>query len=127
MSMFSMKKTTMMLKYIVSRISIAAFVVIVGMAGTAAAARPIVTSTSPADDAINVPINTTVTVNFSEPMDCNTINRNNFRLKDVRNGRLAAETIACSGASATLTPVSDLAVSTRYEVVLHGKIQIRQR
>ncbi len=121
--MFSMKKTTMILKYIVSRISIAAFVVVVGMAGTAAAARPIVTSTSPTDDAINVPVNTTVTVNFSEPMNCNTINRNNFRLKDVRHGRLAAETITCSGTSATLTPVSDLAVSTRYEVVLHGKIR----
>ncbi|MGC2301788.1 Ig-like domain-containing protein [Candidatus Binatus sp.] len=124
--MFSTKKITMILKYIVSRISIAALVVIVGMAGSAAASdktKSIVVSTSPTDDAVDVPVNTTVTVNFSLPMDCSTINRNNFRLKDVRHGRLAAESISCSGTSATLTPLSDLAVSTRYEVVLHGKIR----
>jgi Ice-binding-like/Bacterial Ig-like domain len=125
-SMFSTKKISMILKYIVGRISIAALVVIVGMAGSAAASskpRPIVTSTNPADDAVNVPVNTSITVNFSEPMDCNTISISHFRLKDVRHGRIAAERISCGGTSATLTPLSDLAVNTRYEVVLHGTIK----
>ncbi len=30
------------------------------------AARPVVVSTNPTDDAINVPVNTTVTVNFDK-------------------------------------------------------------
>jgi Ice-binding-like/Bacterial Ig-like domain len=124
--MFSTKKITTIIKNIVSRIPLAALLVILGMVGTAAASgkpKSIVVSTFPTDDAVDVPINTTVTVNFSLPMDCKTINRNNFRLKDIRHGRLAAESVSCSGTSATLTPLSDLAVSTRYEVVLHGKIR----
>src|SRR4029077_15289548 len=76
-AMFSTKKITMMLKQIVSRMFIATFVVIIGMVGTAAAARPAVISTSPTDGAIGVPVNTIVTVNFSEPMDCKSIKRNN--------------------------------------------------
>src|ERR1700722_14275276 len=126
-AMFSTKKISMIVKYIISRIPLAALLVILGMLGTAAAAsgkpKSIVVSTFPTDDAVDVPVNTTVTVNFSLPMDCQTINSNNFRLKDVRHGRLAAESVSCSGSSSTLTPLSDLAVSTRYEVVLHGKIR----
>ena len=53
--MFSTKKITTIVRNIVSRISLAALLVIVGMVGTAAASRPMVTSTDPADDAINVP------------------------------------------------------------------------
>jgi hypothetical protein len=124
--MFSTKKITTIIKNIVSRIPLAALLVILGMVGTAAASgkpKSIVISTYPTDDAIDVPVNTSVTINFSLPMDCKTINRNNFRLKDVRHGRLAAESVTCSGTSATLTPLSDLAVNTRYEVVLHGKIR----
>ena len=124
--MFSSKKITTIIKNIVSRIPLAALLVILGMVGTAAASgkpKSIVVSTFPTDDAVDVPVNTTVTVNFSLPMDCKTINKNNFRLKDIRHGRLAAESVSCSGTSATLTPLSDLAVSTRYEVVLHGKIR----
>jgi hypothetical protein len=64
--MFSTKKITTIVRNIVSKISLAALLVIVGMVGTAAASRPMVTSTYPADDAINVPVNTTVTVNFSK-------------------------------------------------------------
>src|SRR3984957_13020061 len=124
--MSSTKKISTIVKYIVSRFSIAALVVVLGMVGSAAASgkpKSIVVSTSPTDDAVDVPDNTSVTVNLSLPMDCRTINRNNFRLKDVRHGRLAADSVSCSGTSATLTPLNDLAVSTRYEVVLHGKIR----
>jgi hypothetical protein len=124
--MSSTKKGTMMLKCIVSRISIAALVVIVVMAGSAAAAskgpRPMVISSNPADDAIDVPVNASVTVNFSLPMNCNSINKNTFRLKVVKHGKIPAVSVTCSGASATLTPLSDLSINTRYQIVFHDRI-----
>ena len=83
-AMFSTKKVTMIFKYIVSKISVAALVLVVGMAGVAAAAGPrsTVISTYPTDDAINVPVSTSVTVNFSLPMDCKTLRKQTFRLKE---------------------------------------------
>ena len=90
-AMFSTKKITMILKYIVSRFSIAAFVVIVGMVGmvgSAAAAnrpKPIVISTDPIDDAVDVPINNTVTVNFSLPISCKSVNRTTVEIKSLRH------------------------------------------
>jgi hypothetical protein len=121
-AMFPTKKITMILKYIVSKMSVAAFVVVVGMVGTAAASRPMVTSTDPADDAVNVAVNTTVTVNFDVPMDCKTISTHTFRLKAVRHMPIAPASVTCSGSSATFTPLNDLAVSTSYKIQFYGKI-----
>ena len=81
--MLSTKKATMIFKYIVSQISVALLVVVVAMAGAAVAndnPRPTVVSTSPINGAQGVSVNTTVTVNFSMPMKCNTLNPNTFKL-----------------------------------------------
>ena len=126
--MSSTKKGTMMLKYIVSRISVAALVVIVGMAGSAFASgkprppRPVLVYSNPADDAINVPVNTSINVNFSMPMDCDSIRKSTFLLKAFRHVRIAGS-IGCSGSSATLTPFCNLEANTRYEIVFHGKLR----
>src|SRR5271170_1181793 len=72
-AMFSSKEITTIAKYLATKFAIAALVVVLGMVGSAAAStgpKPTVISSDPADDAINVPVNTTVTVNFSLPMDC---------------------------------------------------------
>src|SRR5882757_941263 len=92
------------------------------MVGTAAASRPMVLSTDPTDDAINVPVNTTVTVNFSVPMNCKTISTQTFRLKAIRHMPIAPQSVTCSGSSATFTPLNDLAVSTSYKIQFYGKI-----
>src|SRR5882762_9367942 len=91
--MFSTKKISTILKYIVSKISLAALLVVLGMVGTAAASRPMVLSTDPTDDAINVPVNTTVTVNFSVPMNCKTISTQTFRLKAIRHMPIAPQSV----------------------------------
>src|ERR1700735_114507 len=123
--MFSTKEITTIVKYIVTRFALAAFVVVLGLAGSAAASnrpKPTVISTDPADDATNVPVNTTVTVVFSLPIDCHSINRKTFEIKASRRKPLAAERITCSGSTAIFTPRNDLAINTRYEVVFHGRI-----
>ena len=81
--MLSTKKSTMMLKYIVSAISVAAFLVIAGMAAPAAAAnnpRPMVMFSNPLNNAMDVSVDTIVTVFFSIPIDCKNINADTFRL-----------------------------------------------
>src|SRR5579872_3783022 len=105
--MFATKKIMAIVRKLVTGLPLAALLVIVGMAGTAAA-RPVVVSSNPADDAVNVPINTAVTVNFDRPVKCKTINQSTFRLKVKRNSRLAVASITCSGSTAVLTPASDL-------------------
>ncbi len=123
--MFSTKEITTIVKFIVTRFALAAFVVVLGLVGSAAASnrpKPTVISTDPADDAINVPVTTTVTVNFSLPIDCHSINRQTFEIKASRRKPLAAERITCSGNTAIFTPKNDLAINTRYEVVFHGRI-----
>jgi Ice-binding-like/Bacterial Ig-like domain len=124
--MLSTKKATMIFKYIVSQISVAALVVIVAMAGSAAAndnPRPIVTSTSPANGALDVPVNTTVTVNFSMPMKCNSINPNTFKLDAFKLIRIAAGRVTCNGNSATFTPLGALAINTLYKLKFVGSVK----
>jgi Ice-binding-like/Bacterial Ig-like domain len=124
-AMFSTKKIATIVKYIVTRFTLAACVVILGMAGTATASRkpkPTVISSDPADDATNVPVNTAVTVNFSLPINCGTINRQTFELKDYRRRPVAASSVRCSGSTAIFTPSSNLAINTRYAVVFHARI-----
>jgi Ice-binding-like/Bacterial Ig-like domain len=124
--LLSAKKGTTMLKYIVSRISVAAFVVILGMAGSAAAGsnpRPVVTSTIPADNAIDVSVDTDVTVNFSMPIHCKNINADTFRLDSAKRVRIVASSITCSGSTVTFTPQGPLAGNTRYTIKFIGTVR----
>jgi hypothetical protein len=66
---------------IVSRISVAAFVIFICAARAATAAssnqpRPVVVSTNPIDGALDVSVLTAVVVDFSEPMNCNSLTPN---------------------------------------------------
>jgi len=124
--MLSTKKSTMMLKHMVSGISVAAFLVIVAIAGPAAAAnnpRPKVISSSPLDNAMNVSVDTAVTVFFSIPIDCKNINRDTFRLDALKRVRIVPSSITCAGTSATLTPQGPLANETRYRIKFIGTIR----
>jgi hypothetical protein len=45
--------------------------------------RPVVASTNPIDGALDVSVLTAVVVDFSEPMNCNSLTTNTFRLNAV--------------------------------------------
>jgi len=70
---------------------------------------PTVSSTTPADGATDVAVNTTVTATFSEPMSADTITATNFKLDNGATG-----TVGYDGTTATLTPSGDLVAGTVY-------------
>jgi hypothetical protein len=77
---------------------------------------PTVSSTSPANGAIGIALNSTITATFSEPMDASTVTTSTFTLNNVVTG-----TVWYSGTTATFTPVapsSYLAYSTSYTATI---------
>ena len=77
---------------------------------------PSVSSTSPADSASNVAVNTTISANFSEAMDAGTITTATFTVNDGA-GNIAGS-VTYSGTTATFTPTADLNYSTTYTVTI---------
>src|ERR1700722_3985549 len=118
----------MVLKNIINRVSIMALAMILFAVGSSAAGgskkpRPVVVSTRPIDGAADVDVRTSITVTFSIPMNCGTINKRTFRLKRVGFSNVLPRSVTCSGSSATLTPTQDLAVNTTYKVRLIGNVK----
>ncbi len=73
---------------------------------------PTVLSTSPMNNATNIPVNTSINVTFSEKMDAVTLNTNTFTVGGV------AGTVTYTGNTATFTPLSTLEYNTQYTVVI---------
>ena len=79
-------------------------------------ALPLIVSTYPNNNEINVTQNKLIAVDFSEPMNTSTINNSTFTLK---KGTTAVEgTIAYSGTTATFTPTDAMAPGTVYTALL---------
>jgi len=74
---------------------------------------PTVSSTSPADSATNVALNTTVSAIFSEAMTNSTLNTSTFTLA-ISGGAAVTGAVGVSGNTATFTPSADLLASTQY-------------
>jgi uncharacterized repeat protein (TIGR02543 family) len=72
---------------------------------------PVVLSTVPDTDAINVPLDQVITVTFNEDVDPQTINEDTFTVDGATS---VAGTVTSSGATATFTPSADLAPNTSY-------------
>ena len=72
---------------------------------------PVVLSTVPDTDAINVPLDQVITVTFNEEVDPATINEETFTIDGATS---VAGTVTSSGATATFTPSADLAPNTTY-------------
>jgi hypothetical protein len=70
---------------------------------------PTVTSQGPIT---NVPVNASLTVGFSEALDCTSVTTSTFQIGG------AAGAVSCSNASATFNPTTDLAYTTTYTVTL---------
>jgi methionine-rich copper-binding protein CopC len=82
---------------------------------------PTVTTFSPAAGATDVPVNTDVTVTFSEAMDATTVNDLTIDLRDPANALVTA-TVSYDAATvtATLHPASPLAAGVTYRARVKG-------
>ena len=78
------------------------------------ATAPTAVSTDPAADAVNIPINKTVAVTFSESMNSATITTTSFTLKKKIDGSAVAGVVSYSGLSAFFNPNADLAANATY-------------
>jgi hypothetical protein len=77
---------------------------------------PLVISTDPQDNAINVVLNKTVTASFNMQMDPLTINTSTFTLYEGTN--MVAGMVTYSGTTASFNPLSDLLPGTLYTATL---------
>jgi len=79
---------------------------------------PTVSAVVPAAGATAIPVNTTVQVTFSEPMDVTTITNVNILLRNVGTNALIPATVTYNGTTrvATLTPTGPLSNATQYRV-----------
>ncbi len=87
---------------------------------TADVVAPTVTAVVPANAATNVPLNTTVRVTFSEPMNATTINTTTVTLRPTAGATPVAATVTYDGATntAVLTPTAPLSGTTNYTVTV---------
>ncbi|MGC1799485.1 MAG: Ig-like domain-containing protein, partial [Solirubrobacterales bacterium] len=83
---------------------------------------PTITQRTPAPNATDVPRNTNVDVQFSEPMNPATINSSTVRLRKQGSGTDVAASVSYSGTTATLDPNADLDPSAVYNVTVAGTV-----
>lgn len=81
-----------------------------------AKASPTINSTSPVNNAIEVPRNTVITIAFSEAMDPSTINNTSFTLSDGEND--ISGSIIYTGTTASFIPTLGLQASSNFTVTL---------
>ena len=82
---------------------------------------PSVTSTNPVANATGVPVGTSVTIAFSEALTSSSVNGSTITLKDPAGRTIsAAVTYSNGNRTATLSPSSPLAASTKYIVTVGG-------
>jgi hypothetical protein len=81
---------------------------------------PVVDSTSPDDNETDVPVDSVISVTFSENMDTATIDSNNLHLD---NGASCSVSYDAGTRTATLTPLADLNEDTTYTVTVTTGVQ----
>lgn len=82
---------------------------------------PTIISTDPALQAVNVPLNKTLTASFSEDVDPATVNTGSFLLFEGANS--ITGNVSYSGVKASFNPASDLKVSTKYTAIIKKTIK----
>ena len=84
---------------------------------------PTVTAVVPTPGAIDLAVDTDVTVTFSEPMDPTSIDTNSIQLLDGANNPVAvAVTYNATNRTATVNPTASLLSATTYTVVVRGGV-----
>ncbi|WP_061224228.1 Ig-like domain-containing protein [Leptospira weilii] len=82
---------------------------------------PTVSFISPAPNSLNIPINSAVSIAFSEPVDCTTVN-GNIVLDDPSPGTINVG-VNCTGTTVTLTPLANLATNAVHTVTFSNAIK----
>ena len=90
---------------------------------TGATLLPVVISTSPPNNATNVPQNQIITATFSMGMDTSTINTTNFTL--AQGAISLAGTVSYSGTTASFTPSVNLLTNTTYTATIKAAARKR--
>jgi hypothetical protein len=83
---------------------------------------PTILNRTPAPNATNVAVNSTITVGFSEPMLASTINTSSLRLRASGAVSDVPATVTYVGTTATLTPTTPLTIATQYQVTVAGSV-----
>jgi Bacterial Ig-like domain/Galactose oxidase, central domain len=78
---------------------------------------PRISQTSPSDFAVGVPVSSSVSVTFNEPMDPDTINVATFGLRDAIGDGVPG-TVVLNGQTATFAPSNPFAGSSRYTAMV---------
>lgn len=81
-----------------------------------------VSSTSPSSDEVDVLSSASVSVTFSENLDCNTVSATSFKVMDSASNPVTG-TYSCSGATATFLPAQLLAFYASYKVTITTEIK----
>ena len=84
---------------------------------------PTITGRSPSPNATNVPRDTNVQVQFSEPMNPATIDASSVHLRKQGSGTDVPASVSYSGTTATLDPNADLDPSAVYTVTVDGSVE----
>src|SRR5664280_921784 len=90
--------------------------------GTGTPPPPVINAQSPSPGATNVPVGTTVSATFSNPMNPATITTASFRLRANGSPSDVPATVSYASGVATLVPMSNLASSTTYTVTVAGTV-----
>jgi hypothetical protein len=83
---------------------------------------PTITNRTPAPGAVDVPVDTNVTVTFDEAVDPATITTSTVALRAVEGGTDVPATVSYTGTTATLDPTAALAPSTEYRVTIAASV-----
>lgn len=81
---------------------------------------PGLVSSMPASDAVDVPLDSTIVLRFSESVDPATITANSVVLNKVADAEPLAVTLSVSGSTVTLRPAAPLQRGSTYQVMLSG-------
>ena len=95
----------------------------VGYAPVTDQVPPTISQRTPAPDAIGVPRDQNVSVQFSEAMDPTTVDGSSLRLRKQGAGADVPASVSYSGNTATLNPTSDLDQFSVYEVTVAGSVK----
>jgi hypothetical protein len=79
---------------------------------------PTVSSTSPANGATGLALNSSASATFSEPMTNSTLNTASFTLRPTAGGSTVTGTVSVTGNTARFTPTVSLAGSTQYTATI---------
>ncbi len=82
---------------------------------------PVVATTDPEANEVDVPVNSNITATFSEPLDGSTVTNSTFTVR--QNGTIINGTITYSGLTAIFNPSNNLSFGSNFEASITSGVQ----